>query len=243
MTPLLRAKTMRIFLDIDGCITDGKGKAIDLIAMQALKQRIAESPYPTGLCTGRSAAYVEAIAQLLNIQHWCICENGAYVYQPVSEKVIFHPELSAERRQHMQYIKQQCLQQPLHRLCTVELGKEICVSLNPQDISVNELCAVVTQFFAQADLNVARSTTAVDITPKGINKGSALQWLCQREGWSLDSVIGVGDSQGDICFLSLCGVVVCPANAVDEVKALATRTAKQPSTRGLVELYDGFAAF
>lgn len=95
----------RILLDIDGCITDGKGQPIDLPALQAPKEAIADADCATGLCTGRSALYVEAIAQILDLSGWCICENGAYLYHSGSEEMVYHPAINQATLAHLASIR------------------------------------------------------------------------------------------------------------------------------------------
>lgn len=230
---------MFIVLDIDGCITNGKGKVIDLIALQTLKQNIQQSKYPTALCTGRSALYVEAIAQMLDIKNWCICENGAYLYHTVTEKVKYHPNVMPESRKQLQQIKNLLTtDKKFTQICTIELGKEICISLNPIRMSIEELFVYLKNELNLEGLYITHSTTAVDITPANINKGNALKWLSQTKDIKLEDIIGVGDSMGDMSFLELCGTVACPNNAIDEIKQIADFISSQPSTNGLIEIYN-----
>ncbi len=233
----------KILLDIDGCITDGKGKAVDLTALQSLKTHIHQlndtKNITTGLCTGRSALYVEAVAQMLDIQSWCICENGVYLYHTVTEEVIFHPNVTLDSRKHLQDIKQiLTTDSKFTDICKIELGKEICISLNPiGDMAIKELFESVKSNLDLTDLYIAHSTTAVDITPQNINKGSALQMLCEIENLTLDKVLGVGDTMGDMSFLEICGQVACPNNAIDDIKSISSFVSDAKSTQGLVEIY------
>ncbi len=234
----------KILLDIDGCITDGKGQPIDLVALQKLKQLIyqleAEQHITTALCTGRSALYVEAIAQMLAIQGWCICENGAYLYHTVTEAMIFHPNVTTASRQHLQKIKQRLTTETqLTSVSKIELGKEVCISLNPVgNVTIEALYELIKSHFNLSDLHIAHSTTAVDITPKDINKGSALQLLCEQERLDVAEILGVGDTMGDLSFLQLCGQVACPDNAINKIKAMSAFSSKLDSTQGLIAIYE-----
>lgn len=237
----------KILLDIDGCITDGKGKAVDLVALQSLKTHIHQlqqnKQVSTGLCTGRSALYVEAIAQMLDIQSWCICENGAYLYHTVTEEVVFHPNVTVESRKHLQSIKQVLTTEAKFTdVSKIELGKEVCISLNALgDMEISSLYEFIKNNLDLTDLYIAHSTTAVDITPKDINKGSALRLLCQREDIETSDVLGVGDTMGDMSFLELCGQVACPINAIDSIHQMADFISQRTSTQGLVDIYKWLA--
>ena len=51
------------------------------------------------------------------------------------------------------------------------------------------------------DLNVTHSASAVDITPKGIDKFSGLQFLLEKLQLYPEDVAAIGDTKGDISFL------------------------------------------
>ncbi|MBS9783060.1 MAG: HAD family phosphatase [Pasteurella sp.] len=229
----------KVILDIDGCITDGKGESIDLVALELLKQKIHQTPVSTTLCTGRPAVYVESIAQMLDIQNWCICENGAYLYHTVTENIIYHPNVIQKTRRRLQAIKNQLTTDDLFpQISKIELGKEICISLNPIDIDVAYLYKRIKEKFNDNDLNITFSTTAVDITPQNVNKGSGLLMLSELEGFDLSDTIGVGDAKGDLPFLELCQEVYCSCNAIDSIKKISANVSTNPSTKGLIEIYE-----
>lgn len=228
----------RILLDIDGCITDGKGKPVDLIALQALKEAIAHSAYETGLCTGRSALYVEVMAQMLNLSGWCICENGAYLYHTDSEEIVYHPAIIQADLARLATIRQKLTtEHEFLNIAKLELGKEVCISMNPLSMSMTELYEYLRTHLNLDGLHITHSTTAVDITPNNVNKGSALLFLCEREELLPADILGVGDTMGDMPFLELCGRVACPFNAIDEIKSLASFVSTEKSTKGLIDIY------
>lgn len=55
----------------------------------------------------------------------------------------------------------------------------------------------------------------------GIDKGSALRWLCERKGINRNQVIAFGDNYNDIEMLEYAGVGVAVENAEEEVKLKA----------------------
>lgn len=228
-----------ILLDIDGCITEGKGMPVNLITLNSLKERISLSSYKTKLCTGRSASYVEAIAQILDIQDWCICENGSYLYNTKTEEFILHPKITIDDVIMLKEIKQKLFSDKIFtNYCKVELGKEVCISLNPLNISIELLYEHIINSLNLDFLNITYSKSAVDISPIGVNKGSMLQYLCEFENLTLEDIVGIGDSMGDISFLEICGTVCCPGNAIDTIKKISNFTSPKSSTQGLIEIYN-----
>lgn len=228
-----------VLLDIDGCITDGKNQAINLSAMLELQYKIKTTPVQTLLCTGRSAVYVEAMAQMLHIKDWCICENGAYLYHPISDEIWLNPRITEQQIQLIQEIKYKIKTDPfLKSRCKFEAGKEICLSLNAiGDLTITDLFDMIQHRFLSEEIEINRSTTAVDITPKHINKGSMFDIFCHKYCIDAQFVLGVGDSLGDLSFLVKCGRVACPSNAVQEIQTISSFIASQPSTLGLIEIY------
>ncbi len=63
----------------------------------------------------------------------------------------------------------------------------------------------------------------LDFTNKGVDKGSALRYLAEAEGFGLDEVLCFGDSGNDMGMLRAAGLSYAMDTAKDEVKACADR--------------------
>lgn len=63
----------------------------------------------------------------------------------------------------------------------------------------------------------------LDFTGRGVDKGSALAWLAQKQGFALEEVLSFGDSGNDIGMLRAAGVSFAMNTAKPEVKACADR--------------------
>src|SRR5437667_9895227 len=80
--------TVRLVLaDVDGVITRGEGQPIDIDVLQrlaAINAAARRDPCvpAIALCTGRQAAYVELMAQLVGTYLPCIFEHGAGLFLP-----------------------------------------------------------------------------------------------------------------------------------------------------------------
>ena len=72
------------------------------------------------------------------------------------------------------------------------------------------------------NLAFMRSHTCVtEIITKGINKGLAISWLCERYSISTDEAIAIGDSENDIAMIQAAGLGVAMGNAMPKVKQAA----------------------
>ena len=223
-------------IDIDGCITSGKGSFTNTKHFSKLQQYISDNNLSIFLCTGRSAPYVEAVAQLLHINQWCICENGAYLYHPIIDKVVYNPLINNETLEAITQFKNLLHTQEYKSICKLELGKEVCISLNPTQGSIEYLYSKLVDKINSNLLYINHSTTAVDITPKGIDKGSALKFLCEKESYNLNDIVAIGDTSGDLPFMRLSGIKACPANATQAVKNICDYVSGFNSAEGVLDV-------
>lgn len=230
-----------IALDIDGCVTNGKGNHTSPSLLSSLNQALKKSNTSSFLCTGRSAPYVEAVAQFLDINQWCICENGAYLYHPIEDSLIYHPLINKNTLNALADFQIQLQKNKYKKICRKELGKEVCISLNPLDMSIKDLFYQLKEVVNRDLLYINYSTTAVDITPIGVDKGSALEFLCRQQTISPDDVLAIGDSSGDIPFMSLSGYKACPSNSSDSVKLISDYISDLPATSGVIDIIKYFS--
>ena len=223
-------------IDIDGCITNGKGSFTNTQHFSKLQHYITDNNLSVFLCTGRSAPYVESIAQLLHINQWCICENGAYLYQPMSDKIIYNPLMTDKTLEALLECKALLKTHKYTNICKVELGKEVCISLNPIQGTTEELYTLLQEQIDTSLLYINHSSTAVDITPRGIDKGSALKLLCKKEGYHLKDIVAIGDTSGDLPFMEISGIKACPHNARKAVKDICDYVSPICSTEGVLDV-------
>ena len=64
-------------------------------------------------------------------------------------------------------------------------------------------------------------TNFLEILRDGINKGSALKWLCNQKGINRENVIAFGDNYNDIEMIEFAGVGVAMENGEDALKKSA----------------------
>ena len=61
----------------------------------------------------------------------------------------------------------------------------------------------------------------MEVLASGINKGTALKWLCDKKGIDRENVIAFGDNYNDIEMIEFAGIGVAMENAEDILKQSA----------------------
>ena len=152
-----------------------------------------------------------------------ITENGGILYDPLAKRPVPHPTLSPEKIAALRRLRTELLE-PLARQtgAVVEAGKEFCVSLNPPLLAANSPERQSTASFrlevdqACADwqelIDIRHSHSAIDVTPRGISKASAVELLLRWSGLLPSEVLGVGDTPADAQWLAVVGKRAAPAN-------------------------------
>ena len=76
----------------------------------------------------------------------------------------------------------------------------------------------------------------VEIITKGINKGLAISWLCDRYGIPIEDTIAIGDSENDIAMIKTAGLGVAMGNAMPLVKQSADYIADTNDNDGVAKV-------
>ncbi|MBA2285644.1 MAG: HAD family phosphatase [Ktedonobacteraceae bacterium] len=253
-----RKKIQVIISDIEGCLNLNE-HTYDLEALSWIRManQLAREdnpiPYIT-VCSGRQHAFVEAITQIIAGRLPAIFENGCGLYFPnrgLYEEYAWHPLLSqpdvlSQFKQVKQKVTEEVITSNQARRVP---GKEIMLSLHPiPPIEVEKMYSDVTEILAKYQLGafVTRSASAVDLTPIGIDKAAGVRWLVDTLAGvlpvELSTIAGVGDSAGDMPFLSIVGFSTAPANASEAVKNLVTYCSSWADGRGVVDIIRHCAA-
>lgn len=152
-----------------------------------------------------------------------ILENGAYFYDPLGKTAYPHPAITPARLSSLNRLKTEVLIPLAHRTrAVVEAGKDYSISVNPPLLdprtgareSTDAFRTVVEALAAEflGDIEIKNSRSAIDITPRGVGKASALRQLLAWTGLPAEEVAGVGDTVADAEWLALVGWSAAPAN-------------------------------
>lgn len=238
-----------IVCDIEGCLSPAKGECLSLSDLHSLQQTLLAPNAPSFvLCTGRPQPFTEAYSQMLGLKKASVAENGAYLFDPIRDEIIYNPVISQQQLSDIAHIKhnlQDLLQGVEYK---VEPGKEVCISLNPiaalseYPEKVGQLYERVKKELSGQHLFITHSASAVDITPKGVNKGSGVRFLAEYLGVFLEEMLGIGDTQGDMPFLEIVGQSAAPSNAADAVKNHVNYVSKSPDASGVVDILNHYTS-
>ncbi len=80
--------------------------------------------------------------------------------------------------------------------------------------------AILERYSNEVDCFLS-SPMYLEIVPKGVNKGTAVDALCRHYGIERGNVLAIGDYYNDIDMLRIVGVPVTVKNAPDDIKAVA----------------------
>jgi Cof subfamily protein (haloacid dehalogenase superfamily) len=104
------------------------------------------------------------------------------------------------------------------------------VLVSPTPAVLQELAQIPEVSFKTMELY---TYTVVDVTARGITKASGLKEWSRLKNIPLDKIIGFGDSENDLEFLSEVGFAVALGNATDSVKAVADLVIGHTDAEGL----------
>ena len=218
--------------DIEGCLREGDefipNNLTELQKIQGYQLQALENPNlpPIVLCSGRGIGFIEGM--LTNIGFpptgfWSVAENGVFILDLRSNMLKLNPIVDKNIFK-IQKISQEVIPKLLEEIDgKKEPGKEICISLNPlYGMKIEKFFEIVKKRLSQFEkvIELTHSTTAVDITPNGANKGSGLKFAAERSGIGIENILYIGDTKGDFPAFEVAGYAACPSNATKECKKL-----------------------
>lgn len=241
-------KPIRLLVfDIDGVLNRSESKAFDLPLLERLAEinhtARADPSYPAvTLCTGRPAAYVEAVLRAINGHLPAVYENGAALYFPDGYRFLPHPGLGNQR--NLKAVRQR-LEDEL--VCTgqavLQPGKDYSLSYVASAPSETDLLytqAVTALGPLNQSVVLVCSASCLNVLPRGIHKGKGVEFLASQTDYGPGEMLGVGDSDVDLPFLARVGHSAAPANANPDVKRLVQYVAPRVAADGVRDILDHF---
>src|SRR5581483_10045729 len=117
------------------------------------------------------------------------------------------------------------------------VGRVILATRVPYDADVREAIGELG-----LDLEVIYNKGAVMVLPAGIDKAFGLRAALRELGMAAHSVVGVGDAENDLAFLSICGCAVVVANALPALREHVDLVMPSPRGAGVAELIERMLA-
>ncbi|MCH7588153.1 MAG: HAD family phosphatase [Chloroflexi bacterium] len=229
-----------VVLDIDGVLTDGESRPLDLEMLQLLAgmneaaQKDANLPAVT-LCSGRPAAYVEALLQAIAGHLPGIYENGAGLFVPHPYGFHPHPQLADEDgfREVRDRLESDLVKKGV---AFIQPGKVHSLTLFAHDPSKTSLLRKQAEdalgtLVEKVDLTY--STSCLNVLPRGMDKGKGIEFLAKTIDLGMGNMLGVGDSDVDLPFLAIIGHRAAPENANAQIKKLVDYVSPKTTSKGL----------
>ena len=232
-----------LVVDIDGCLVPVEHGPYDLVRLARvadLNRLSREDPAvpPLTILSGRPHPYVDALMQILDIQLPAIFENGAGLATRSPYGARYRPEAERGREALGHLTRELSGREDL----TIQPGKSASLTVFPADRAagigwLEELLAELLERNS-LELLLDPAQECVNVLVPGVDKGLGLRWLAEEVEVPLEQVAGIGDSPGDLAWLSLCGHSAAPANAVQQVKERVDEVSRLEDVAAVVELYE-----
>lgn len=233
--------------DVDGCLAT-PFEAYDLGRWAELAEKVVAAEHPGSarpaftVCSGRPLAYVESVAQSLDLRHPALFEAGAGAFLLEEGRVVWNPaltdEIVAEIREIERWLVEACI--PGTKLA-FDHGKRTQAGLiGPDRAAIERLFPRVEAHVAERhpDFRVFETDISIDVVPAAITKRQAMDWLADLEGISLREMAFIGDTGGDLEALEAVGRSFAPRNAAREVRERVSRETDGAVLDGVHEAYD-----
>lgn len=211
-----------VAVDIDGTLTDGM-KQLDTGAVEALR-RLEAAGIPVVLATGNVRAITYGLWRFLKLSGPICCENGGVLWHKSWGEPIVRADGSEAKR-------------------AAEWLGEKMEGLDPNGIQTNcwresEWCLFPDEDLATVERNIAssewshlsvvRTGFAIHLMEPHLSKGTGLEVMFQKMGWSPEDLLCVGDAPNDLPMFEYAHWSIAVGGAFDVVKAAADVVSPHP---------------
>ena len=238
---------IKLFLaDIDGCLSEPY-RPFRLAGFDTLRQWAARAEHDErvphlGVCSGRSYAYVEAVAQALGLRAPALFESGGGRFDLTDARITWSPALTPDVEAALDACRAFLTAEVVPRSDTVsfDYGKRSQAGIVSPIVGECEQFLPETEAFVaglDVDLRPYHTPYSVDVVPAALTKVRAIRWLAEAEGLALDEVAFIGDTNGDAAAIAAVGAGFAPSNAAASAKAAADAVTEGAVLDGVIEAY------
>lgn len=176
---------------------------------------------PLGFCTGREASFILGLCRWLRVRpnFWSIVESGLILYNPYTEEREYHPLLTKEVRRVFEEINLIRIPRLVekHPFLRQYKGKEVNAAIELRDgtATLADCERIIRESFRDIIdfLEINRSSIAIDISPRGIDKGAGVTRLAEVTGIPPSEMLLIDDSLGGKPAADKVGSLASPRNA------------------------------
>lgn len=232
--------------DVDGCLAEPY-VPFDLDGFRQLRAWAAraeeDARYPRlGLCTGRSYAYAEAVAQALGLHAPVLFESGGGRFDLPQARITWNPALTPDTEAALAACRGFLLEHvvPQSETVSYDYGKRSQAGIVSPVVGECEAFVDDVAAFVEAEglaLDAYHTPFSVDVVPHALTKVQALRWLAEAEGLRLGELAFIGDTNGDAPAIAAAGLGFAPANGAAPAKAAADVVTEGAVLDGVLEAY------
>jgi len=207
-------KVKLLIVDVDGTLTY-EDQSLSIEALTALRN-VRKLGVKVGIASALPYCVVKYLTMYLGCDPILIAESGGVVEAYDDIRVLGDKEepLKALRRLKEVY-GESVVEKWSNRFRLTEIALE-------RNIPYDKIVNAVKDF----NVEIVDTKYAYHIIAKGVSKGVALNILMDMVNVRRDEVAVAGDSMGDYDMFKASKIRLAPANAVDEIRRIATYTSK-----------------
>ena len=234
-----------VLCDIDGCLLDEAGGPLNLDRLAVIAEHNARAkadrdrPLVT-VCTGRPLPFAECICRAIaNDVLPCVCENGAWIYDPANNGYHLDPGISDEDLAAANDFRRWALTTYGPDGVSSQPGKHASVSLyHPDPEFLETLKPALVQACAKNDwpFRISGTWNYINCDLRHISKGTGIAHFLKRTGLNAKRLAGIGDTQGDIAIAQAVAWFGVPANRDPAIDGVAQHVSNLYQIHAVVEM-------
>ncbi|MBK9738884.1 MAG: HAD family phosphatase [Actinobacteria bacterium] len=249
-----------IAVDVDDTLVQHLGGVTERVVRSI--ERVREAGVAVAIATGRTPSTTIPVARAAGIDDLIVCSNGALLVSVETEATIeyvtFDPRpVLEELREHLPHAVYAV--EDVHGMFrTTKMFPTGPLAMSIREVPFEHLLEepivrlvvrseahtdggfgpIVEKLGYQSVIYGIAEVAWLDVGPKGVNKATMLQRLCERRGYDPAKTITIGDSWNDTAMLEWAGVGVAMDTAPDQVKAYADTITSGVPGDGVADVLD-----
>ena len=234
-----------VLCDIDGCLLDEAGGPLNLDRLAVIAQHNAHAkahhdrPLVT-VCTGRPQPFAECICRAIaNDLLPCVCENGAWVYDPSVNGYHLDPAITDAHLAAADQLRRWCLSTYAAQGVFSQPGKTASVSLYhraPDFLETIKPALVEACAQHHWPFRISGTWNYINCDLDHISKATGIQQFLNQTGLAPQRLAGIGDTQSDIAIAQSVKWFGVPANRDPAIDPHATHISKLDQVDAVVEM-------
>ena len=228
-----RRKILHIFFDIDSTLTHQGITTLNRNVKEMFGKFIEQNCY-VYFCTGRSSQDVKKLIKIYKTSPYGIAENGGII---INSSLPY--EKFGDRTEPDKLIQYLTIQNIPYELDVNQQSRKTECIIMKEKIERSKLIRAAKK--SKADVEIHASKNTYHISKKGVNKGSAIEYMISNEeldlGCDRHEIIAVGDSDLDIPMFEHVDYSYAVKDAADTVKKKAKYTLKNKAPKAIEEVY------